>query len=55
MRIRKAARQLPSGSVISLTANPARGRRRGKTVYMYQIRPVVLRGGEAMDRIFPEG
>ena len=26
-----------------------------ETVYRYQIRPVVLRLGEAMDRIFPEG
>ena len=26
-----------------------------ETVYRHQIRPVVLRGAEAMDRIFPEG
>lgn len=26
-----------------------------ETVYRHQIRPVVLHGAEAMDRIFPEG
>jgi hypothetical protein len=26
-----------------------------ETVYRHQIRPVVLGGAEAMDRIFPEG